>query len=76
MSPETSTCEIPSDVLWKLRADLVYDNGWRRRGKLTELQMVKLSFRLYRSNYSEAISTLHCALENGSDLHVNERMKI
>ena len=25
---------------------------------------------------SEAVSTLHCALENGADLHVNERQKI
>ena len=25
-SPETSTCEVPSDVLRKLRADFVYDN--------------------------------------------------
>ena len=29
-----------------------------------------------RSSYREAISTLHCALENGADLHVNERHKI
>ena len=29
-----------------------------------------------RSSYREAISTLHVALENGSDLHVNERLKI
>ena len=28
------------------------------------------------SNYREAVSTLHCALENGADLHVNERQKI
>ena len=26
-SPETSTCEILSDVLRKLQADFVYDNG-------------------------------------------------
>ena len=38
---------------------------WRRRGKLTACLMVKLRF-----------STLHVALENGSDLHVNERQKI
>ena len=25
---------------------------------------------------SIAVSTLHCALENGADLHVNERQKI
>ena len=28
------------------------------------------------SSYPEAVSTLHCALENGADLHVNERQKI
>ena len=28
------------------------------------------------SSYREAVSTLHCALENGSNLHVNERQKI
>ena len=27
MSPETSTCEVPSDVLQKLRDDFLYDNG-------------------------------------------------
>ena len=27
MSPEISTCEVPSDVSRKLRADFVYDNG-------------------------------------------------
>ena len=26
MSPETSTCEVSSDVLQKLRADFVYNN--------------------------------------------------
>ena len=26
-SPETSTCKVPSDVLRKLQADFVYDNG-------------------------------------------------
>ena len=29
-----------------------------------------------RSSYPEAVSTLHYALENGADLHVNERQKI
>ena len=28
------------------------------------------------SSYREAVSALHLALENGSDLHVNERPKI
>ena len=28
------------------------------------------------SNYREAVSTPHVALENGSDVHVNERQKI
>ena len=27
MSPKTFMCEVPSDVLRKLRADFVYDNG-------------------------------------------------
>ena len=27
MSPETSTCMVPIDVLCKLRVDFVYDNG-------------------------------------------------
>ena len=27
------------------------------------------------SNNREAVSTLHCTLENGSDLHVNKRQK-
>ena len=26
-SPETPTCEVPSYILRKLRADVVYDNG-------------------------------------------------
>ena len=29
-----------------------------------------------RSSYPEAVSTLHCALENGANLHVNERQMI
>ena len=29
-----------------------------------------------RSSYPEAVSTLHYGLENGADLHVNERQKI
>ena len=39
--------------------------------------MVKLRFRLGRVtvNGREAVSTLHCALENGSNFHVNERQK-
>ena len=27
MCPKTSMCEVPSGVLWRLRADVVYDNG-------------------------------------------------
>ena len=26
-SPETSTCKVPSDILRKVVADFVYDNG-------------------------------------------------
>ena len=29
-----------------------------------------------RSSYREVVSTLHCALENGAGLHVNERQKV
>ena len=45
-NPGTSTCEVPSDVSRKLRADLVYDNGVV--GKLTACLMVKRSFRQCR----------------------------
>ena len=38
--------------------------------------MVKLRFRLGLYSHREAVSTPHVALENGSDLHVNERQKI
>ena len=36
---------------------------------------MKFRFRLGRSCYREAVSTLHCTLLNGSDVHVNERQK-
>ena len=36
--------------------------------------MVKLRFRL--GLVTEDVSTRHVALENGSDVHVNERQKI
>ena len=32
--------------------------------------------QLRRSSYPEAVSTLHCALEKGADLRVNERQNI
>ena len=36
-----------------------------------------MKLRFYtRSSYPKAVNTLHCALENGADLHVNERQKI
>ena len=37
--------------------------------------LVKLRFRT-KSSYQEAVSTLHCTLKNGSDLHVNACQKI
>ena len=43
-----------------LPADPVYEND----------------FDLDWASHREAVSTLHVALENGSDLHVNERQKI
>ena len=60
-SPETPTCEVPS-------------NG------VVEISLLPVCTgepSIYtRSSYPEAVSTLHCALENGADLHVNERQKI
>ena len=61
MSPETSTCEVPS-------------NG------VVEISLLPVctgdTYIYTRSSYREAFSTLHCALENGANLHVNERQKI
>ena len=60
-SPETPTCEVPS-------------NG------IVEISLMPVctgETSIYtRSSYPEAVSTLHCTLENGADLHVNERQKI
>ena len=60
-SPETPTCEVPS-------------NG------VVEISLLPActgETSIYtRSSYPEAVSTLHYALENGADLHVNERQKI
>ena len=60
-TPETPTCEVPS-------------NG------IVEISLLPVctgETSIYtRSSYPEAVSTLHCALENGADLHVNERQKI
>ena len=59
-SPETPTCEVPS-------------NG------VVEISLLPVctgeTSILTRSSYTEAVSTLHYALENGVDLHVNERQK-
>ena len=60
-SPETPTCEVPS-------------NG------VVEISLLPVctgDTSIYsRSSYREAVSILHCALENGMDLHVNERQEI
>ena len=60
-SPETPTCEVPS-------------NG------VVEISLLPVctgdSSIYTRLSYREAVSTLHCALENGADLHVNERHKM
>ena len=59
--PETPTCEVPS-------------NG------VVEISLLPActgdTSTLTRSSYREVVSTLHCALENGADLHVNESQKI
>ena len=60
-SPETPTCEVPSNGVVEI--------------SLLPVCTVKTSIYT-RSSYPEAVSTLHCALENGADLHVNERQKI
>ena len=60
-SPETPTCEVPS-------------NG------VVEISLLPVctgETSIYtRSSYPKAVSTLHCALENGADLHVNDRQKV
>ena len=60
-SPETPTYEVPN-------------NG------IVEIMLLPVctgeTSILTRSSYPEAISTLHCTLENGADLHVNEHQKI
>ena len=60
-SPETPTCEVPSNGVIEISL----------------LPVCTGETSIYtRSSYPEAVSTLHCALENGADLHVNERQKI
>ena len=60
-SPETPTCEVPSNGVVEI--------------SLQPVCTVETSIYT-RSSYPEAVSTLHYALENGADLHVNERQKI
>ena len=60
-SPETPTCEVPSNGVVEIRLLPVCTGD-------TSIKT--------RSSYREVIRTLHCALENGVDLHVNERQKI
>ena len=60
-SPETPTCEVPSNGVLNI--------------SLLPVCTVETSIWT-RSSYPEAVSTLHYALENGADLHVNERQKI
>ena len=60
-SPETSMCEVPSNGVIEISL----------------LPVCTGETSIYtRSSYPEAVSTLHCALENRADLHVNERQKI
>ena len=57
-SSETPTCEVPI-------------NG------VVEISLLPVctgETSIYtRSSYTEAVSTLHCALENEADLHVNQK---
>ena len=60
-SPETPTCEVPSNGVIEISL----------------LPVCTVETSIYtRSSYPEAVSTLHYALENGADLHVNERQNI
>ena len=60
-SPETPTCEVPSNGVVEI----------------SFLPVCTGDTSIYtRTSYREAVSTLHCALENEADLHVNERQKI
>ena len=52
-SPETPTCEVPSNGVVEISLLTVCTGD-------TSI--------LTRSSYREAVSTLHCALENGTDL--------
>ena len=62
-SPETPTCEVhvPSNGVVEI--------------SLLPVRTGETSIWT-RSSYPEAVSTLHCTLENGADLHVNERQNI
>ena len=60
-SPETSTCEVPSNGVVKISLLPVCTGD-------TSIQI--------RSSYREVVSKLHCAIENGADLHLNERQMI
>ena len=60
-SSETPTCEVPSIGVVEISL----------------LPVCTGETSIYtRSSYPEAVKTLHCTLENGADLHVNERQKI
>ena len=60
-SPETPTCEAPSNSVIEI--------------SLLPVCTGDTSIKT-RSRYREVVSTLLYALENGADLHVNERQKI
>ena len=60
-SRETPTCDVPFNSVLEISL----------------LPVCTGETSIYtRSSYPEAVSTLHCALENGADLHVNQRQKI
>ena len=61
MSPETPTCEVLSNGVVEISLLHVCTGDTSIKTRLS---------------YQEAVSTLHCALENGSGLHVNDRQKI
>ena len=52
----------------------MYDNGI---GQTSLLHVCTGETSIYTTScYREIVSTLHCVLENGSNLHVNEHQKI
>ena len=59
--PETPTCEVPNNGVVKI--------------SLLPVCIGDTSIST-KSSYRDLVGTLHCALKNGADLHVNELQKV